>query len=271
MSKQFIAIVLCVLPISIYGISWSSISPNRVDKIIYKGEYIHFRWESSPLDRCQDITITLMDLNTTINSVSCERQAGFCKKIWPCVIEGTYQFKIECDIYSNISSSYIIKSVHSTTLLKSMYFYKMTDNIFTWQENLAVVVNKNISLFSYPNMELLKTKIVSTDDLNIEENTRFQYNIENGKSYKFQVYDYCNAMIGESDVFSVLFPLEQGATLAPSPTPSQSPTPTQSTPNPTTSSPTVQTPETSEPTYIESSATALSNVLTTFFLIFIWI
>lgn len=185
----------------VYSISWSSILPNRP---LYYGEYVHFMWESSALDSCRDITISMLNAtNSTVDSFTWERQPGFTKKIWKCGPSGQYRFKIDCGQYSDVSKLYSMSSVEN-----NLIFYRRSADLISWIEQVAWINEKNISIFSYPDLTLLATKKVSRESADVIENTQIKYLIESRKNYKIKAYDMCNAVIGESQVFSTEFPLE---------------------------------------------------------------
>lgn len=197
---------LVIFPSMVFSITWKNISPDhRPLKQLYQGEYVHLQWNSTELDSCRNLTISMLDAqNLVVDSFEWEREPGFTKKIWKCLSSGIYKFKVDCGRNSDISENYNMKSVENNLL-----FYHRTSTLFTWQNIIAPIIQMNISLFSYPENILLKSKMVSTESSDKIDNSQIEYTIEARKGYKFRAYDKCNNVIGESQEFSTDFPLEQ--------------------------------------------------------------
>lgn len=232
-----VSIVSLFMISGVYSIAWSSINLNKPNKDqLFQGENVHFMWESTSMDSCIDVKITMFNSGYQ-HSFMAERQPGFIRKIMPCVSSGQYMFRIEC----GQNSATYNKTYTMLSVVDGFNFYQnpTSRNIITWHEKVSVLVQKNISIFSYPNMELLKTVIITRGDDNVQDINYIDFQMQVGQKYKIRTFDFCNNMIGENkpkfdgeikEFFSTEFPLEPstsnptGPTTIPGPTPAPGPT-----------------------------------------------
>lgn len=182
----------------VYSIELKTISPERD---IFHGEYMHFIWYSEYLE-CQDVHFSMMDsTNKTVHTFTCEREAGFCKRMMPCIPSGEYKFLLKCENNYDYSRKIQFKSA-----TQNLDFYMRSSNIYTWNF-IRVLIQLKMNILTYPDMNVIKSDSFPVDVTS--ENSQMELALNDNTNYIMKGYDICNVLVGESKVFSKISPLEK--------------------------------------------------------------